>query len=139
MLYPTLHPQAVRIWRCDSHQRTTYTKYNRPTPSLLRVGMKLSPSLLRVGMKLSPSLLRVGMRLSDSDLLQTAEPFYTIYNQADKEKADEDEALPDALNLDGIIIMLCYGAPSTARQLCRRQLGEVASCDISQWEARSCH
>jgi hypothetical protein len=29
-------------------------------------------------MKLSPSLLRVGMKLSDPDLLQTAEPFYII-------------------------------------------------------------
>jgi hypothetical protein len=33
-------------------------------------------------MKLSPSLLRVGMKLSDPDLLQTAEPFY-IYELAD--------------------------------------------------------
>jgi hypothetical protein len=30
-------------------------------------------------MKLSPSLLRVGMKLSDPDLLQTAEPFYILY------------------------------------------------------------
>jgi hypothetical protein len=30
-------------------------------------------------------------------------------------------------------VMLCYGAPSTAPQLCRRQLGVVASCDICQW------
>jgi hypothetical protein len=30
-------------------------------------------------MKLSPSLLRVGMKLSDPDLLQTAEPFLYIY------------------------------------------------------------
>jgi hypothetical protein len=32
-------------------------------------------------------------------------------------------------------VMLCYvmryGAPSTARQLCRRKLGVAASCDIS--------
>jgi hypothetical protein len=33
-------------------------------------------------------------------------------------------------------VMLCYGAPSTARQLCRRQLGVAASCDIRPWEAR---
>jgi hypothetical protein len=38
-----------------------------------------TPSLLRVGMKLSPSLLRVSMKLSDPDLLQTAEPFYIYY------------------------------------------------------------
>jgi hypothetical protein len=43
--------------------------------------------------------------------------------------------LAEALNLRFdyysliVVVMLCYGAPSTARQLCRRQLGVVASCD----------
>jgi hypothetical protein len=32
-------------------------------------------------------------------------------------------------------VILCYGAPSTAHQLCRRQLGVVASCDICQVSA----
>jgi hypothetical protein len=30
----------------------------------------------------------------------------------------------------GLCYVICYGTPSTARQLCRRQLGVVASCDI---------
>jgi hypothetical protein len=37
------------------------------------------------------------------------------------------------LNNTRCTVMLCYGAPSTARQLCRSQLGVVASCDICQW------
>jgi hypothetical protein len=38
------------------------------------------------------------------------------------------------LPMEVIPVMLCYGAPSTARQLRRRQLGVAASCDISSVE-----